>query len=177
VDKTLRAWQTILSVKERALARAQTELARRRDALEQQQQAVEQRRVDVQAAQGYCEEVHAQLNELHGGEQTVSATLYLRYRDHLMSCGQRVAAAQSAYTAACVEEQNRRAQTDAARLDVSRIDASLDACRKLYGQRISRLALLDEMQADDEVSEVAGARGHRSVAHTERPARGSRRHK
>ncbi|CAB3772207.1 hypothetical protein [Paraburkholderia humisilvae] len=160
----LRAWRTILSVKERAQSRAQTELDARRQELAAQVQATAQAHGEQQTQAAQRADAQRELADLLAEPAALAPERYLRHRHHLKTCDERVQAADSALSAAVLKEQDCRSRLGAAQRQLAALDASLAACRKLYQKQLDQLAAREEALADDEAGEVAAARRHRAMA-------------
>jgi hypothetical protein len=159
----LRAWRTILAVKERAQSRAQAQLDARRQELAAQMESTAKAHGDRQTQAAHRDDAQRELAGLLAGPAAVAPERYLLHRRHLQVCDERVQAADSALNAAVLKEQDGRSRVGAAQRQLAALDASLEACRKLYQTQLDQRAAREEALADDEAGEVAAARRHRAM--------------
>jgi hypothetical protein len=164
MQNRLRAWRTILSVKERAHSRAQTELDARRRELVTYMQSTAHARSERQVQAERSEDASRHLGELLGSPDKLAPDIYLLHRRHLEVCNERLYAADSALNAACLKEQDCLVKVNDAQRQLAAIDASLDASRELYRTLLRREAANEEELADDEAGEVAAARRHHAAS-------------
>jgi hypothetical protein len=140
-----------------------------RVALAAQVRASAQARDERQVVADCYDDANERLDELVTEHAMLVPDIYLMHRRHIQVCNERLQAADSTLTAACLKEQACREQVEASQRRLAAIDASLEACRELYHKLLEREAAREEARLDEEAGEVAAARRHRATTSAREP--------
>lgn len=160
--QALKAWKTIVVVKERALARAEETLTARRRDLAERTQAVteaETKRQEEIDRRTMAKDALALLLQTMDGLQPSD---YILHKAYLKFLDEMVQLADKAVEIALRYQVSARQKVDTAQRDVTRAETSLDACRSNQQALLDAQARANEALADEEAGETAAARMHRA---------------
>lgn len=158
MNHALKAWKTILAVKERAHKRAEEALTAQRKILAGCQAKVAEAQQQQNVALNRREAAREAQRAMLAQPQGFSPELYLRHQTHLNDLDATLVHAEAEVKRTQANVESQRKQVDIARREVSRVEASMDACKGLRDKLVQALAVAEEMAQDEEAGEVAAAR-------------------
>jgi len=161
MNRQLRAWSTIIGLKERALKKSQRALAACIAQRKLCEDAQAEAQAQLQQAKGRAQDCASEVAEMLSQPGGFSPQHYLAHDSFRRTLIEQVNARDAACQQARAAVDAQEAVVSRARTEVARGETSLESCRDMRGKLDSALQVAAEIVADDDSAETSAGRQHR----------------